>query len=520
MKRADLLTVTAYTSALRLFGQIIAFVSGLTISANFGATNATDSYYAALILPAALANLVINILTNLFAPIYLKHIHHDSAQQHPILSSLAFVASLALAVGVIISLAAVPVSLTLRNLPTHDMIMQASIFGFAFVALTPLIGFTRLLSVICEAHGRYLLPASAALLNPLIFVLTLLLTTHNMGIYSLLCANLGGQIAELLILVAFARRSLQISFRLSLRLHPAVREMLVQSLAPAVTYIALFFVPTFDRTAAATLNVGSLTAFQFGERVVTVFDLIIMGSVITVISNYWAQRAAELDIHAAAHSFNPVISNLLFVLVPLSLGGFLLSHPIISVLFQHGLFTADESSAQVFGLLFLSAPLNYLIVLTVRLLLIAKDVRTQMILALGISMLNTVLNILFAPLFGLAGIALSTLLARAFILALSYPLLQRRLPTINIRPILPNLARTLLSAMVMLIVLLFLQSPLSPALSRTYGLLPQILALSVMIGVGGSAYLCAASLIRHSEFISLRQILVEQVSRCFGAYKI
>src|SRR5947208_1684793 len=106
MKRADLLAVTAYTSVLRLIGQIIAFVSGLTISATFGATSATDNYYTALILPASLANLVMNILINLFAPIYLEHIHRDPTQQQPILSSLSFATSTALAGAALISLAA------------------------------------------------------------------------------------------------------------------------------------------------------------------------------------------------------------------------------------------------------------------------------------------------------------------------------------------------------------------------------------------------------------------------------
>ncbi len=520
MQRATLLTITAYTSVLRLIGQIVAFVSGVTISASFGATSATDNYYAALILPAALANLIINILTNRFAPIYLEQVHQDPTQRRAILSSLSFVVSVALAGGVIVSFIAVPVSMTLRTLQTPEMITQASIFGIAFVALTPLVGFTRLLSIVCETHKHYLLPTVAALLNPIIFILVLLFTVHIVGIYSLLCANLAGQIAELLILTAYSHHKLKISFCPSLRLHPAVHEMLLQSIGPAITYIALFFIPTFDRSAAAVLNAGSLTAFHFGERLVTVLDLIIMSSVVTVVSNHWAQRAAECGINESTLTFNLVISSLLFVLIPLSFGGFALSRPIISVLFQHRNFTANEASAQVFGLLLLSAPLNYLIVLIVRLLLIAKDLRAQMILALSISVLNTILNIGLAPLLGLAGIALSTLLSRTLSLALSYILLQHRLPEIDIRPILPNLARTFLSTLSMLITLLFLQSVLSPALSRTYGLLPQILALSTMISIGVSIYLCAAWLTHHPEFISLRQILIEQISMRLSASKV
>jgi putative peptidoglycan lipid II flippase len=512
MKRADLLAVTAYTSVLRLIGQFIAFVSGLTISATFGATSATDNYYTALILPASLANLVMNILTNLFAPIYLERIHRDPTQQQPILSSLSFATSTALAGAALISLAAVPVSISMRSLQVSDM-LQASIFGVALVLLTPLVGLTRLLSAISEAHQHYKLPAAASLLNAFTFVLVLVLTTHRIGIYSLLCANLAGQTTEFLVLAVYASINLHISLRPRPQIHPAVREMLIHSLAPAVTYGALFFVPTFDRAAAAALDAGSLTAFHYGERIVSVLDIIIMGSVITIVSNHWAQQAAEGGINTALYTFNPVISNLLFILVPLSLGGFALRYSIFSVIFHHGQFTADRASAQVFGLLLLSAPLNYMIVIIVRLLLIVRDVRAQMILAVGISALNTLLNILLAPLFGLAGVALSTLLSRVVILAMSYHFLRGRLPQVNVKIIFPNLARTFACAGIMFFSVFLLQFLLPPALSRAGGLLVQIATLGGVIAVGSTIYFGAAYLTRHPELIALRQILTTRLRR-------
>jgi putative peptidoglycan lipid II flippase len=429
---------------------------------------------------------------------------------------LTYITSMALIGAVIISLAAVPVSLDLRNLPAPNL-FQAAIFGIILVTLTPLVGLTRLLNAICEAHGFYRMPAIAALINPLTFILILLVTTQWIGIYSLLCANLAGQTTELVILIVYARLKLYIPLRPKPQIHPAVREMLVQSLAPAVTYSALFFVPTLDRAAASILSPGSLTAFHYGERVVTLLDIIIMTGFIMVISNHWAQRVARHGINAAARTFNPVLSNLFFILVPLSLGGFALRYSIFSVLFHHGQFSADKESAQVFGLLLLSAPLNYMIVIIVRLLLLVRDVRAQMILAIGISTMNTILNVLLAPILGLAGIALSTFISRAIILALSYRFLRSSLSQINIKPILPNLVRTFYCTGIMLVFLLILQSFLSPALSRDNGLLTQIIALAITIGLTGSMYFAAANLTRHPELTLLRQTIMARLPMRFGS---
>ncbi|HVU11784.1 MAG TPA: lipid II flippase MurJ [Phototrophicaceae bacterium] len=495
MKRGQLFTVTAYSSALRLLAQIVALISGLTIASTFGET---DSYYAALILPAALANLAINILTNLFAPIYLEHIHTDPAQRRPILASLTFFVTIALVVGIIISLVAVPISIHLRGGQTDS---SATIFGVSLVALVPLLGYSRLTAIICEAHQHYRAPALAALLNPLTFLITLLILLPHLSIYSLLCANLAGHSVELLAVSIYARRRLQIPFRPSPRLHPAIREMLLRSLLPALTYGALFFVPTLDRLTASILSTGSLTAFHYGERLVTALDLLIITSVVTVASNQWAQRAAERGIDSAAQTANDVFSLLLFVLMPIITIGAVLSHSLLALLFQHGAYTNVDASAQVFAILLVSAPFNYLIVLNVRLLLIARDVRAQAILSLGIALLNALLDVALAPLLGLTGIALSTLVARALIFVLSRYLLHRRIPSIHFRPLLPNLIRTLISATTMLVVLLILDVLFSPALSGSIA--HQIAALGLMITASGIIYLSAAALLRHPDLLQM-----------------
>ncbi len=515
MKRADLLTITAYTSVLRIIGQIVAFISGLVISTTFGATSSTDTYYASLILPTSLANLVINILTNLFAPIYLELLHRDPIQQRPMIASLQFVTYVALLGAATVSLIAVPISISLRNIHASNTI-EATIFGVTLGALTPLVGLTRLSSTICEAHGHYGLPAITALLNPLAFVAILLLTTPVLGIYSLICANLAGQTAEFLVLTIYARHRLNVPIRPSPHLHPAVREMILQSISPAITYCALIFVPIFDRTAAATLDAGSLTAFHFGERIVIVLDLIIMTSVISPISNYWAQRTAELTIDSAARTFNSVISSMLFILVPLCLSGFALRYALFSVLFHHGQFNLDMLAAKVFGLLLLSAPLNYMIVIIVRLLLIARNTRTQMILALSVSMQNTFFNFLLVPILGLPGIPLSTLLSRVIVLAMSFYFLKNQFRKINLKAILPNLARTLSCAGIMFAALFFLQTVLSPSLSRENGMPMQLFALAVTISVSSLIYIVAAYQTHHPDLSVLLKIIAENLAPRFG----
>lgn len=507
MNRSRLLSSTLNTTALRLIGQVIALGSGILISSQFGATAATDDYYTALILPGSLANLVISVLTAVFAPIYLEYLHRDPDQDRPILSSLAFVATLGLIVAALISLIAVPLSVSARGISGPSEAERAVMFGVILVGAGPLIGYTRLIGVTCEARQHYSAPALGVLINPIVFMGTLAITAQPFGIYSLLVANLLGTVAEFGLITLYSVRVLRLPFGIAPRLHPAVREMLTRSASPALAYLAIFFVPTVDRAVATTLDAGSLTAFHYGERIVVAVDYLIMGGVLTVLSNYWANTAAQKGIGAVAESLPDGISLLGFGLIPLCIGGALLGQPVISVLFERGAFTAVTASAQVFSILLVSLFMAHYVVLFVRLLLVLKNTTAQLVLSLIIVVLNTVLNLTLAPMYGVAGIALSTLITRLIVVMGAVWYVRQALPNARIARSVPRLAHTALCTAVMAGVVVALSGVFAPQLARANGFLVQVLALIGVIGAGGAAYILSAALTRHPDFVMLSSLV-------------
>jgi putative peptidoglycan lipid II flippase len=520
MNRSRLLTSTLNTTVLRLIGQMVALGSGILISAQFGATAATDDYYTALILPGNLANLVISVLTAVFAPIYLEHLHRDPDQDRPIRSSLAFVATLGLAVAALISLIAVPVSVTARGLSGPSEAERAALFGVVLVGVGPLIGYTRLIGIACEARQHYSAPAIGVLINPVVFVGTLALTAQSLGIYSLLVANVFGAVAEFALITGYSVRVLRLPFGIAPRLHPAVREMLARSVSPALAYLAIFFVPTVDRAVATTLDAGSLTAFHYGERIVVAVDYLIAGGALTVISNYWANTAAQKGIGAVAESLPDGISLLGFGLIPMCVGGALLGQPVISVLFERGAFTAVTASAQVFSILLVSLFMAHYIVLFVRLLLIVKNTAAQLILSLITVVLNTVLNLAFAPVYGVAGIALSTLITRLVVVTGAVWYVRQALPDVKIARAMPRLAHTTLCTAIMMGVVIGLMGVLGPQLGRANGFLVQVLTLIGVIGAGAGAYILSAALTRHPDFIMLFSVAQKtRLGRVLGVFR-
>lgn len=505
MIRARLLVSTVNISLLRLVGQGVTLGSGIVIANVFGATTSTDHYYMALVLPGTIANLIVNVLSTVFAPIYLEHKQRGAAERRQLLSSLTWLVTLAVVAGIALNVLGVPLSVNLRALTQSDEIHIAMLFGLILVVLVPLLTYARLLGMVCEADGHYSVPALAAVANPVAFIVALLVMYTSLGIYSLLVANIVGMAVEFIIIAFYAFRRLAVPLLPRPFLHPAIREMLSLAAPPTIAFSAMLFVPLFDRAVAATLDAGSLTAFHYGERVVVALDTLVMSSAILVMHYHWASIASQQASEYLAQTVVRQFSALFLVIAPLMIGGALVAVPLISVLFERGAFSATRESAGVFAVLLVSLLFSYPLTLLTRLMLIVKATRSQALVGILISAVNALLNLILAPVLGLIGIALSTLLTRAAMTALSYWLLRRRLPQLDIRPALPRFARTLLCTIIMALVIMLMQSILADALARSYGLIAQIAALGLVVAVAAAVYSTAALLTRHPDLTTLLQ---------------
>jgi putative peptidoglycan lipid II flippase len=290
-------------------------------------------------------------------------------------------------------------------------------------------------------------------------------------------------------------------------MHPAVREMLRASFAPALTFLALFFIPTIDRLMASSLDAGCMTAFHYGERPVVALETLVLSGPLLIMYYHWANVNAAQGVDAVLHSVPEMISLLGFVFIPISVGGAMLSHPIISILFGRGAFTAVEASAVVFAVLWFSQIFNFMIVALVRLMLIFKLTRIQFILSVGIMILNTVLNFALIGSLGLLGIVLSTLLSRIIITVGAFVFLKRYQPTVSYAPVMRGLASTLVAIVVMIAVVFGLQQVFGAALYQSYGLIAQIASLIIVAVIGALAYVMAALIIRHPDLLALLHIV-------------
>jgi peptidoglycan biosynthesis protein MviN/MurJ (putative lipid II flippase) len=203
----------------------------------------------------------------------------------------------------------------------------------------------------------------------------------------------------------------------------------------------------------------------------------------------------------------------MFGLLPLCVGGLLVSHPLVTALFGRGAFTVVNETADIFGVLLIGMVLNLYIVLFTRLLVYLRHTFTQMVMAFATSILNAVLNIVFIGWFGLVGIAFSTVVTRFIVLAATGVILARFLPEVQLGRVVPRFIATATCTLTMGIVVIVVRGIVwQPGLE----FLNQLLALSVVVGTGGVTYIFTARLIKHPDL----QMLVDVASQTRYGYVV
>jgi putative peptidoglycan lipid II flippase len=191
-----------------------------------------------------------------------------------------------------------------------------------------------------------------------------------------------------------------------------VRATLVLSAPVLVSLSVLQVNPLIDRTMAAGLGDGKVTALELGLRLFLVPAGLVTGLLLSPITATWAARHAAGGLAALEASVAEALRTLLVWVPPLVIIGFAVRRQAVEVLFAGGAYPASalHDTAEVLGMIVLSLPAQAVTVVLATLFIVQKDTRFPMKIALANVVLNTCLNLALRPEFGVAGIALSTTL--------------------------------------------------------------------------------------------------------------
>ena len=411
-EQGSLLRALARVAPATLIVTLLGFGSSVLVARRLGATTMTDAYYLAfsvgtfgyVVLLAALRQGAIPKLT--------EEMHRTSEDTFALGCSELFSATLVAAT--VISVVVTAIMLVVIPVAAGGSAHLVSLTRLYLIELAPyaVSGATLgLLGAILAVNGMFALPA-LLLGSETVLKAALVLLFPGMGAQALVLGSLGGNVASVIVLWQLVRhRGVALRF-VSFRLSPLVRNVLALAGPLAVGATVLQLNPLIDRTAAAGLGSGNITAFELGIRLYGAPAGLLAAMLIAPLAATWSAQLARDGWPAVRHSYSRVVTVVAIIAPPLAVTGFLVRHDIVAVVYGSHAYTAVDVSrtADVLGMLFFSLTPEILIVPLATIFVIRGDSIFPMKVAIVNAVLNASLDVALRVPFGVAGIAASTAL--------------------------------------------------------------------------------------------------------------
>jgi len=422
----------ALVLAMNLGSRLLGFVRDAVIAREFGASGATDAYLVAYTLPYSLQAVLGMAFVTVMVPAITSYlVKGEEDEGWRVASSVFNGTGLVLAFFTILGLVFAPVlvGILAPGFDQEDLVLATRLTRIMFPSIL-FMGLGMMVTGVLNSHKRFGLPAFAPAFTNIIIILAVVFFGANYGIEGLAAGTLVGFVGFLVIQLPGLKR-IEMRYQLILdREHPAVRKVAVAVLPATFAVAVNQIVLAMNRFFASGLVPGSITALDFGNRIMNLPLAIFAAAVSTVIFPTLAEEAAGKDLASFSRTFFRGLRLVSMAILPAAVGLMVLGEPVVRLLFQRGAFDAGATHLTAGALLYFSAGLWFLAsnTLLTRAYYALEDLRTPVIAGLAAIFSNLIFSFAFLPVLGHQGLALANTLAAGVNAFFLFFFLYRRLP--------------------------------------------------------------------------------------------
>jgi putative peptidoglycan lipid II flippase len=492
--------------------RILGLVRDQVLASMFGAGSAMDAFNVAFRIPNLVRDLFAEgAMSAAFVPVFMRQLASGERAAawrlgNNVINALLVVTGILVIGGMVFArplvtafaadYAAVPGKLELTILLTRVMLPFLTLVAIASVFMGML-----------NSLHRFFVPSLApAMFNIATIICALLLVPlmPRFGVPPITAIAIGalvGGLAQVLIqwpllrLEGFAYRPF-LDWK-----QDALRRVLLL-MGPGTIGLAATQMNVFVNTVLATREgTGAVSWLNYAFRLmylpIGLFGVSIATATVPAVSRH----AAQHDEAAVRSTLADGLSLMLVLNVPATVGLIALSHPIVRVIFERRAFLPSDTFATAAALQYYAVGLlGYSIVRIASPTFYALgDSRTPVRISVAAVLVNAVLNVVLARLFGYRGLALGTAIAALFNAAGLLWLLRRRLGGLDDRRILTSLSRIAIASLAMGAAALAIERLLSQWIAGN-AFLSQAFRLALTIVVALLVLAAAAHVLRIREF--------------------
>jgi putative peptidoglycan lipid II flippase len=336
-----------------LLGGVTGILVETSIAAKLGLSRTSDAFYIAFTVPYIITNLISATgqfsLVPFFSALEARHSDKEMSQGFSYAVNIGF-----LGLGGIAALGALSAPWLVRGIAPGFTLAQVELAGQLskglFLIIVPA-GVAEVFRSFLFSKHRLALPSAAGLIRNVIVIASILFTFGRYGEYSIVIGYLAGYLVQFVILGG------QILVRYPLRYSwtvtgggEAFRNLRGAGRAQLVSASAWQGVTIVERIIASFLPAGTLTALNYGLKIMTSLTELLAGSIGTVTLPALS-KATALQAPGERHkTFQDTLEISLSLVTPAMVFCLMLDNNIIRLVFERGNFTpqATELMSEVF----------------------------------------------------------------------------------------------------------------------------------------------------------------------------
>ncbi|MGZ8288699.1 MAG: murein biosynthesis integral membrane protein MurJ [Telluria sp.] len=416
----NLLKTLAAVSSMTMLSRVTGLLRESLFARAFGASVYTDAFIVAFRLPNLLRRLFAEgAFSQAFVPILSEYKNQHGKDEtkrlaDSVATSLVWATLLTSVAGIIGAPALIMMIMgSAGDTPqAFDAAVVMTRWMFPYIAC---MAFVALSGGILNTWGQFKVPAFTPVLLNISFILASLVLVDYLEqpIYAMAAAvcvggllQVGFQIPALVKIGMLPRISINPVAALR---NPGVMRML-RKMGPAVFAVSAAQISLIINTSIASrLAAGSVSALTYADRLME-FPTAMLGVALgTVLLPSLAKANVDKDTAEYSSLLDWGLRLTFLLALPAAVGLATLAEPMIATLFHYGKFTAEAITNAAMPLVAYSfGLLGIILVKTLAPAFYARqDVRTPVRIAVGVLVFTQLMNLVFVPIFAVAGLALS-----------------------------------------------------------------------------------------------------------------
>ncbi len=341
-KSNRLLGSVSYVMIIMIFSRLLSLLSTQVYMSFYGLDSFLNIYSYAITVPNTIFNCFGTALTTVVIPIYAGHLAKgDDLKANRFADNIITIATIFIAVLVIVGVVISPfiVRLTSFTSPAEYSFAVKSLWVIMPVML--FYGLNYIFQGMLQSKGKYGWPAFVSVPSSLVVILYVFLLGNKFGVGGLLVATLIGLAMQALILVPpLMKLGYRYKPNFSLKNDDMINagKMTLNVLVGVSAYQLNMF---YNVTMISNFE-GMTTLLTYVQNIVVYMVLAFVYSITAVLYPKLTEKAAVGDMQGYKASLTSVLSNVMLLLIPITVGFMVVRMPLLELITNWGKITPTD----------------------------------------------------------------------------------------------------------------------------------------------------------------------------------